>query len=184
MFAQQLIGQHMPGEDGTWRFQEGPVSAAFLHGRVLSLNELDRTPDGVASTLYGVLDDEPVARLVVPPDRVYRRHERFFCVATTNVPLADLALPEPLLDRFPIRLQVHLPHPAAVRTLRSETLRRITWDCYQVDHPTYGRTSFRQLKAVDRLLGLMQDHELAVKSVIHDEDAATLVLSTLALARS
>jgi hypothetical protein len=181
MYSQSLIGQYVPQANKRWEFQYGPLAEAYLNGHISSLNEINCASGGVLTMLYQVLDDRGVSRLVTP-EKVLEPHEGFYAIATTNVPIEELAIPEALLSRFPVRIGVDYPNPAAVSTLKLEGLRRLTWEVYTRTHDLYRKVDFRQIRALDHLLDAGLSRSSAVQHVFPNAAHNKLITSALAVA--
>ena len=151
-YPDKLMGHYIPTSSGAWTYKLGPLSEAFFLGHVVSLNELNFAAGSILTALYGVLDDRDVARLTTPEGDL-TPHENFFAIGTTNVPFDELNLPDALLDRFPVKLEVNLPNPDAVATIKSDIMRRVAWEAYTPRTKIYRNITFRQVRAIDMLIG-------------------------------
>ncbi len=151
LYPDKLLGHFVPSGGQKWHFMHGPLTEAYVQGKIVSLNEINCAAGSVLTALYPVLDDRGVSRLVTPV-QTHEPHDSFYAIATTNVPIKELAVPEALLDRFPLRIEINVPNPRAVQRLKNVAIRKLVWEVYSSGNPLYQKITFRQLKAVDALL--------------------------------
>ena len=151
--VQELVGHWVPrGQRFDWH--DGPVVRAWREGALLVINEIDKAADAVLSVLLAVLDDHEVARLTLPTGETVRPAPRFYAIATSNSP--PEALPEALMDRLPVRLEIDQPHPEALERLSGDdgnALRNAVAEAYRSGDPPF---TYRQAAAFGtlRLLGV------------------------------
>lgn len=110
----ELRGHYIP-TDGKFVWHDGPAMRAWREGKRLVINEIDHAPAEVLSFLHAVLDDESVAKMTLPTGETVRPAKGFHAVATMNGNPDEL--PPPLRDRFPVCLEVSIPHPGAIASL-------------------------------------------------------------------
>jgi len=163
---------------GDFVLQDGPAPIAWIFGRRLVIDEIDKCPPAVMSLLLAVLDDPKLANLILPDGREITPKKGFHAVCTSNVESLD-ELPEALLDRISVRLYVDKPHPNAYLRL-PEDIR----DIARLSGSAEGvrRTSLRDWIAVDKLRTKIGDETLAFKSIFGDE--ASGILTSLEAART
>lgn len=93
---------------GTW------VNAWGIGG-LLVMNECGRWADDVQSFALGILDDPQLARMTLPNGETVRPASGFRCVATSNA--SPDTLDDAIRSRFPVRINIDKPHPAALLRL-------------------------------------------------------------------
>ena len=112
--AQELIGHFIP-KGGEFVFHHGPFIRAWKEGAILIINEICEAGGPVLTALYSILDDPSIAMLTLPNGETVRPAEGFKAIATMNGTLDSI--PEPLLDRFEVKIYMGVPHPDAIRKL-------------------------------------------------------------------
>ena len=155
--ATELMGHYIATSDGGFRWKDGNGVRAFKEGARLVVNEIDHAGADVQTFLHALLD-KPL--------------ENFQCIATMNGYPEDL--PEPLADRFPVKINVDSVHPDALEGLGNK-LRAIYLDA--------DRTSFSVRKWIE-LRKLMESdvpNEEAVKVLFPDEDEQFALLVALGI---
>lgn len=105
------------GSDTIWHY--GPAARAWIEShsarRRLVINEIDRASADALTLLYAILDDPEFAQLTLPNGETIRPGAGFSVVATMNGVPADL--PDALQSRFPVKVDVQFPNPAAIAAL-------------------------------------------------------------------
>lgn len=172
--AAELRGHYVP-IDGSFQWRDGPGIAAWRQGARLVINEIDHAGPDAMSLLLALLDDLETARLTLPTGELVRPRPGFRVIATMNGEPG--ALPPPLLDRFPIRIDVNAVHPAALGLLPEELGRAAR---ETVALPPERRISVRSWHEFARLL-TSTDERIAAQLVF--QDRAGEVLDALKLAR-
>lgn len=109
--AAEVRGHYLPSESGGFKWHDGPATSAWREGGRLVIDEIDAASGDTLTLLLGYLDDRESARITLPTNESIVPHRDFSCVATTNQ--MPTILPEALLDRFDIVLQVPMPNPIA-----------------------------------------------------------------------
>tara|TARA_X000001388_G_scaffold9392_1_gene5729 strand:+ start:41 stop:766 length:726 start_codon:yes stop_codon:yes gene_type:complete len=172
--ATELMGHYIATSDGGFRWKDGNGVRAFKEGARLVVNEIDHAGADVQTFLHALLDDKEFAGFNLPNDEgeFVKPMENFQCIATMNGYPEDL--PEPLADRFPVKINVDSVHPDALEGLGSK-LRAIYLDA--------DRTSFSVRKWIE-LRKLMESdvpNEEAVKVLFPDEDEQFALLVALGI---
>ena len=104
---------------GEMKWSDGPAIMAWRDGGRLNINEIDRGSAETESILYALLDDMSVARLTLPNGETVTPHPAFQAICTSNVQ-GKQALPEALLSRLPVQIQINDIHPKALETLDAD----------------------------------------------------------------
>jgi MoxR-like ATPase len=166
MTSADVTGHYIPSADGSWSWRNGAVINAWMSGGRLVADEIDRASGDVLSLLLAMFDTPDSASWTNPATgEVIRPKEGFSVVMTTNI--EDMAdLPTALADRFPIRIRINEPHPAALMTLDEDV--RVAAS-QSVDESPDRRISMRGWKEFCRL-----------RKLLSDERAAELVFGSLA----
>lgn len=150
MSAADLIGSYVVHK-GEMTWNDGPAIRAWREGSRLNLNEIDRGSPETESILYALLDDFSVARLTLPTGETVVPHPRFQAVVTSNLD-GRQALPEALLSRLPVQIEVTDIHPEALKTL-DEDLQKVA---VKTNAAAEGeRLSFRVWQTVQHLRPLV-----------------------------
>lgn len=80
----QLFGKYIPTEDGSFAWQDGPVTDLVRHGGVLLLNEVNFIPERVGTVLFSLLDKRREIQLVDHKGEVIHAHPDLLIVADMN----------------------------------------------------------------------------------------------------
>lgn len=113
--AAELRGHYVPvGGEFAWR--DGPCTRAWREGARLVINEIDHAGGDALSFLLNCLDSPETAMLTLPTGETIRPAAGFQAVATMNGN-PDEDLPDPLRDRFPVRVAIDAPHPNGIESL-------------------------------------------------------------------
>lgn len=107
----EIRGHYLPSEKGGFVWHDGPATRAWRTGGRLVIDEIDAASGDTMTLLLGYLDDAASSRITLPNNETVTPHEGFSCVATTNQ--LPTVIPEALLDRFEVVIQVTAPNPAA-----------------------------------------------------------------------
>lgn len=110
-----LVGSWMPNPDGTFRWQDGPLTVAMREGRVFLADEIDRLPHEVSAVLHSAIDGRRVLRIDDRPDmEPITAADGFYVIGTYNPRnLGGKPLPEAILSRFPLQIEVDTDFDAA-----------------------------------------------------------------------
>lgn len=110
-----LVGSWMPNPDGTFRWEDGPLTTAMKEGRVLLVDEIDRLAHEVSAVLHSALDGRRTIRIEDRPDLPpVQAIEGFYVVGTYNPRnLGGKPLPEAILSRFAVQIEVDTDFDAA-----------------------------------------------------------------------
>jgi MoxR-like ATPase len=174
----EITGTWMPSREGHFEWREGPAIRAWRGsdgtGTRLVLDEVDRASGDALSTLLLMTDSPESARWRNPETLEWvQPGSSFSVVMTSNIESLD-DIPGALLDRFPVRVRVDQPHPAALARLSSDLRGPALSGSLG---PEDRRVSLRSFYAFDEL---RQHHgaERAARLVFGD-DVATSVLDAL-----
>ena len=172
--ATELMGHYIATSDGGFRWKDGNGTRAFKEGSRLVINEIDHAGADVQTFLHALLDDKEFAGFNLPDDEgtFVRPLPSFQCIATMNGYPDDL--PEPLADRFPIKINIDKIHPSALESL-GKRLKAIYLD-------TDGRNlSIRKWIELKKLMDSEADDVTAIQILFPDEDEQYTVLTALNL---
>lgn len=139
---------HM-GNEG-FRFILGQNTLAMTTPGLFLINEIDHSSPDLMSYWHAALDDPDRAMVPLPDGKgtIIRPAEGYRVVATMNGDLSDL--PEPIRDRFQIKLHITEANPAAIEALPPEyrgLVKKGKKDPTKVD-PDYSlRTPFALMRA-------------------------------------
>lgn len=180
MTTADVDGMWKPTKDD-WAFSLGSAFRAFSDGSRLILDELDQASGDVLTALLMYCDsnasavrDHPETSLEVRP------HRNFEIIATTNAErLSDL--PNNLLDRFPIRINIDKINPEALDALEQPYLREVAQNySARSGESRYSLRSFLAFEHLSRSEKV--DVETALRLVFSDEAQAIAdALNVLAL---
>ncbi|HUY17243.1 MAG TPA: MoxR family ATPase [Acidimicrobiales bacterium] len=120
----EITGTWMPTSESRFEWREGPAIRAWRgrdgRGGRLVLDEVDRASGDALATLLAVTDSPESARWRNPETLEWvRPGVAFSVVMTSNIEDLD-DVPRALRDRFPVRVRVDRPHPAAVSRLSGD----------------------------------------------------------------
>lgn len=164
----------LKGHDFVWH--DGTIARAWRtsqtgKGVVLELNEINEAGADAEVFLHNALDDPEFARLDLPTAETLRpRADRLIIVATMNARPEHLR--EALRDRFPVRIHVNTPHPAALAKISDKGLRAVATEWCAEGYP--GRLSIRPFIAYEKL-ALSIPQELAAEAIFGDQANDLLV---------
>lgn len=125
----EVRGFHTPVTDehgnAVMRWMDGPAIAAWRHGGLLLIDEIDRGGADLQSFCYVLFDDPDVAALTLPREirmkdgelrcETIKPHPNFRCVVTTNRQPGELE--QAVQDRFPLHLVINEPNPMMFESL-------------------------------------------------------------------
>lgn len=111
------IRGHFIQTDGSFRWMHGPGITAWLQGRPLIINEVNRASADCMSFLLALLDDPDLACLTLPTGEVVRPKDGFRVIGTMNGEMDEL--PPALHDRFATFIRIDKPHPGALARIPS-----------------------------------------------------------------
>jgi len=169
--ATELMGHYIATSDGGFRWKDGNGTRAFKEGARLVINEIDHAGADVQTFLHALLDDKEFAGFNLPDDEgtYVKPKDNFQCIATMNGYPEDL--PEPLADRFPVKLNIDKIHPVALESLGNK-LKSVYLDNSQA-------ISVRKWIELKKLMDSDMADELAVRILFTDEDDQYAVLTAL-----
>lgn len=122
----QLFGKFIPSGDGSFVWQDGPVTHLFRHGGVLLLNEVNFIPTRIASVLFSALDRRRTIQLVDHKGEVIAAHPDLLIVADLNPNyLGTNKLNAAFRNRFPIQLAWDYDPSIEKKLVKSSTLHTI-----------------------------------------------------------
>ena len=134
--AFDILGMFSPTEKGM-KYHLGNAMRAWnslndhgARGGIWIADEVDKAGGDLEIAMHAVLDDPSNAALTLPTGQTLKPGKHFICIGTLN---GDPdALNSALLSRFPIRIDVNKPNPAAIATL-PEDLRKVATGLAAVD---------------------------------------------------
>lgn len=139
-----------------WRYDNG-------QGCLLVIDEIDHAPEEVHSILHAGLDDPAIAGMTLPSGEDIKPGPGFRVVATMNGVPQDL--PDPLADRFEMKLAITEPPDEAMLLIHSD-LRTVAKDLITRSNPDE-RVSFREILAYSKYRGQIGD-DVAAQLVFGD----------------
>lgn len=166
MTTADVDGLWRPAKD-EWKFVTGAALRAWQHGDRLILDELDQASGDVLTALLLICDSDGSAVREHPETGAkLRPAPGFQIIATTNAErMSDL--PDALVDRFPVRININEVNPAAIALLPSD-LRAVATAYSNRDHDRYSLRSFFAFDKLRGKLGL----DTAARLVFPDEARA------------
>jgi len=155
MTDSEVRGAWMPSETGAFVWHNGQGTRAWATGGRLVVDEVDRASGDVLSLLLAYTDSEASASVDLPTGETIRPYDGFSAILTSNIESPD-DLPTALRDRFPVALNINVPHPEALMTL-PEHLRTVATAVVSAE--PHRRASLRAFYAYDTLIkgGLSQE---------------------------
>jgi len=171
--ASEVLGHYILNEEGGMDWLDGVGIQAWKDGARLVINEIDHAGVDVQSFLHALLDDPEFAKFTLPNKNKeqVRPQPNFQVVATMNGVPEDL--PEALLDRFPVRINIDKVHPKALESLPKK-LRAVYADYNDGDF------SVRKWVALGQLMDKEVPLDYALQTIFpdnYDEIADALVVS-------
>jgi MoxR-like ATPase len=164
--ASEPRGSFMPTADGQMGWFDGPVLSWWRTGGRLVLDEIDQISPDVKSFLIEAIQDPDVAAMTLPTGETVRMNReasfKHSIVATMNGVPEDL--PEALRDRLIPAIEVVVPHPGAIKTLRQE-LREAAMKSFACEQPDRYVT-LREWQAFSGMLDAGLPGELAARSIL------------------
>lgn len=166
MTTADVDGLWKPSKDD-WKFAEGSALRAWRDGGRLILDELDQASGDVLTALLLICDSDGSAVREHPETGARMTPAQGFqIIATTNAErLSDL--PQNLVDRFPVRININTVNPAALDALPSH-LRDIAKSYSERSRDRY---SLRSFFAYDKLASNL-DRKTALRLVFGRESTA------------
>lgn len=144
----EILGMYVPKEN-EFKWKNGVAVKSWLNGKLLVINEIDKASGSVLTVLNAILDDATIAKMTLPNGRDVEPNESFTCIATMNGTLDEL--PESLVDRFDIKLNITVPHEDAIKSLPE--------DLHQLVRSAYSRSdlsiSFRDIQTYAKLRNII-----------------------------
>lgn len=115
--AAELRGHYLrKGTETVWH--HGVVSRAMLEGKRLVINEVNFASPDVLAYLMVALDDKNVSELSLPTGETIRPHDGYHVIGTMNGEPDEL--PDPLAERFAVKLRITEPNPEGVAALPAD----------------------------------------------------------------
>lgn len=180
--AAKYEGFYVPKGD-RFEYMRGVLSNAWTwnngEGCPIVIDEIDHASSEVMSLLFAFLDDPQVAALTLPDADNATIHPgpKFMAIATSNQ--GPNALPEPLKDRFEVRIRVDVPSPGMMSSLIPEI--RDVADSVIQTFATSGTTiTFRDLKHYSDMRKRGFTREIAAQLCFGDKFADVLTAISLA----
>lgn len=164
--ASELMGHYVATDSGGFEWLDGVGIRAWKEGARLVINEIDHAGVDVMTFLHALLDDPKFAKFTLPnrEKETVRPDKNFQIVATMNGTPDEL--PEALMDRFPVKLEIDTVHPDAIATL-PEKLSAVYFD--QRDSQGF---SIRKWSALQSLLDNSIKLEDAINVVFPNDSYA------------
>lgn len=164
--AAEYRGMFIPKGD-KFEFFLGVLTRAWRHnngtGCLLVLDEIDHAPEEVHSILHAGLDDPAIAGITLPNGEDIFPGPEFRVVGTMNGVPADL--PDPLADRFEMKLAIDSPSDEAM-ALVPEEIREVSKQMITRSNPDE-RVSFREILAYVKFRRTIGD-DVAARLVFGD----------------
>lgn len=115
MTVADLVGKHLPTPDGGFAFHYGPLGRAAKEGRALLLDEINMLPDETYAALHSALDGRNTVPLDDRPDlEPIKCADGFYVLGAYNPDtVGGSGLPEAILSRFPVQIEVTTDYDAA-----------------------------------------------------------------------
>lgn len=115
MTVANFVGNYRPLPDGTWKWEDGPLTKAMRQGKVLFVDEGTRIPSEVLNVLFSVMDGRNMLRLDDRPDDpiVHATKGFFVCMGYNPDTLGARPLDEALVSRFRVQIDVETDHATA-----------------------------------------------------------------------
>lgn len=115
MTVANFVGNYRPLPDGTWKWEDGPLTKAMRQGKVLFVDEGTRIPSEVLNILFSVMDGRNMLRLDDRPDDpiVHASKGFFVCMGYNPDTLGARPLDEALVSRFRVQIDVETDHATA-----------------------------------------------------------------------
>ena len=149
----EIVGHWIP-KGSSFHWHDGPLSKAWRDGNLFVANEIDHACGSVLSILLAGLDDQNIAHLTLPSGETIRPNKGFKFIATMNGVPSDL--PEPLVDRFDIKLFISQPSCGAINSLPAD-LRHVAKNAYSTRSNL--AVTFRQVQAFAKLRQLVCEED-------------------------
>lgn len=169
-----LFGMWMPSGD-RFEWYDGVGIRAWREGRLLVVNEVDHASGSVLTIFNALLDDKFIANITVPLGsgryETISPHKDFKVIGTMNGDPEDL--PDPLQDRFDIKIKITEPHPNAIAALPKD-LRDLCLAAYSGKIPT--GVTYRMVAAYGKLRDSLGDDAFYVFGHLANDVKATLTL--------
>jgi len=165
----EILGMWIP-KDNSFKWMNGVAIRAWLEGKLLVINEIDKASGSVLTILNALLDDQSVAKITLPKGKTVKPVKGFRVIATMNGEIEDL--PESLSDRFDLKLNIESPHPDAIKSL-PEDLRDLVDAAYSRKQLS---VSFREIQAFGKLRETLGDDAYIVFGDMANDIKATLKL--------
>jgi MoxR-like ATPase len=159
--AESIRGHFISNGTG-FQWMNGPGVDAWIHGKRLVVNEIDKACGDASDFMHVMCDDQSVAALTLPnvERETVTPADGFQVVATMNG--TPDCLPEAIQDRFSVTLEITKPHPKAIAAL-PEDLRDVARMTVAIDD-SRRRIGVRKWKTFATLRVRMNDENLAAQA--------------------
>lgn len=120
----QLFGKYIPDGQGSFIWQDGPVTDIVRNGGVLLINEVNFMPARVATVLFGLLDKRREVALLDHRAEVIKAHPNLLVVADMNPDYTGTnTLNQAFRNRFAIQLHWDYDDDVEAKLVKSQSLR-------------------------------------------------------------
>lgn len=167
----EIVGMWIP-QGNKFQWMDGVAIKAWKEGKLLVINEIDKASGSVLTILNSILDDKQVALLTLPSGETVSPQKGFRVIATMNGKIAEL--PESLLDRFDIKLEINQPCIEAISSL-PEDLQALVYKAYSTDELSI---TFREIQSFAKHRKLLEDDAFIVFGEIADDVRSALKLGS------
>lgn len=101
-----FVGSYIPQPDGTYVWEDGPLTVAMREGRPLLIDDATLIPPGVIARVYPAMDGRRVIYLREHEGEEIKAEEGFFIIAAHNPNAPGAVLSEALASRFALHVHV------------------------------------------------------------------------------
>jgi len=165
----EVIGMWVPkGKKFIWH--NGLGIKAWLEGKTLVVNEIDKASGSVLTIMNALLDDKHIANYTLPTGETVHPNKKFRVIATMNGSVSEL--PESLVDRFDIKLEIARPCAEAIEAL-PEDLQNLVDLAYS--KKTLSIT-YREIASFGKLRGIIGNDAYIVFGEVANDVKAALAL--------
>ena len=179
--AADLLGYYINGPHG-FVWQDGPATAAMRCGARLVVNEIDHASGDARAALYAIADESATAKLAgirLGNGETIRPTAGFHVIATSNLPAEEALTGEGIISRFPVRVHLPEPHPAALAALPEDLRTAARASCMNADESE--RDTMRTWRAFADLRAQLGD-ALTAAQLAFGPSRAQAVVDSLAVA--
>lgn len=106
MEVTDLVGNYVPQPDGSFEWNDGPLTRAMKEGRPFLLDEITLVPAPVLARLYAAMDGRNTIRITEHEGETIVAEEGFFVLGAHNPGAPGAIFSEALASRFLIQIEV------------------------------------------------------------------------------